>query len=71
MMVDESFMIEDLEKTKFVVEKIRLKALRKKQIEYEWNLFKWFCRLNNIKMCEFSSLVAFQNYCKENLIQLI
>ena len=71
MLVDEDFFIEDLEEIWSENEKTMCQIEKENQIVYEFNLYKWFCRLCNIKMCYFSSLCKFMDYCKQNSIQLI
>lgn len=71
MLVDEDFLLEDLEELyRFDKEKTKQND-RLEKIKYEFNLYKMFCKLCNIKMCNYSSLVDFQNYCKQNFIQLL
>lgn len=71
MVVNEDYFLEDLEiSQKNEIEKEK-NVIRHERIKFEFNLYKWFCRLNNTKMCDYSSLVDFQNYCKLNFIILL
>ena len=67
MVVDEIFMIEDLNE----IQNCRESLARQTQINDEYSLYKCFCKLCGIKFFEYSSLLCFLNYCKENSIKLL
>lgn len=46
-------------------------AERQNQINYEFSLYKSFCRLYGLNYCHFASLMLFQSYCLENNIKLL
>lgn len=71
MLVNEDFLKEDLVRLHKENESLKNRNLRNEQIEYEFNLYKCFCKLCNLKMCEYSSLMEFQDYCNQNNIKLI
>ncbi len=71
MIVDENYLIEDLENVRKTREVEEKEIARQRKINDEYSLYRCFCKLCGFKIFEYSSLLNFQNYCKENLIQLI
>ncbi len=71
MVVDENFLIEDLDNIQKIHELEEKQIAKQKNIDYEYGLYKCFCKLCGIKIFEYSSLLYFLNYCKENSIKLM
>lgn len=71
MIANENFLIEELEQIHSFEEDLKSEIIRQSQILYEFNLYRCFCKFYHKKMCYYSSLLEFQNYCKKNNIVLI
>ena len=67
MVVSENFLLEELEE----IHKESERSLKEERIKYEFNLYKSFCSFNKKKMCSYSSLLDFQNYCEKIKFRLI
>lgn len=71
MLVSVDVFVEDLKTLQEIQEEEKKKIDLHKEIEYEFNLYKWFCKLNGYKIFEYSSLSNFLMYCLKNKIQLV
>ena len=55
------------------VEEERKKRIKEKEerIEYEFSLYRCFCKLFGLKPCRLESYTIFQTYCEINHIKLL
>ena len=44
---------------------------KEEQIEYEFSLYRCFCKLFGLKPCRLESYIVFQTYCDINHIKLL